>query len=175
MPKTRTWSDVGIDVSGKWPGPEIKTVCPQCSQTRKKKHYPCLNANLDKGIWHCWHCGWTGSLAKGQALAPTSYQRRTVYRRPTYAPPDGLPARVLQWFAKRGIPETIVLRHRIGWGPVYMPQIEEEVSALQFPYFCNGQVINIKYRDFQKIFAWSGERSGSSTASMTYTAMPSSG
>jgi twinkle protein len=37
-----------------------------------------------------------------------------------------------------------------------MPQLEEEVSTLQFPYFRNGEVINIKYRDFQKHFRMVG-------------------
>src|ERR671935_1590307 len=127
--KARTWEDFGIELSGKGAGPEIKTLCPKCSPTRKKKHYPCLSVNLDKGVWHCWHCEWTGSLAKGQDMPSTPYQRPKVYRRPTDAPPDALPSEVLQWFATRGIPDAIVRRHRIGYGRVYMPQLEEEVWA----------------------------------------------
>ena len=156
MSKARTWEDFGIELSGKGAGPEIKTLCPKCSPTRKKKHYPCLSVNLDKGVWHCWHCEWTGSLAKGQDMPSTPYQRPKVYRRPTDAPPDALPSEVLQWFATRGIPDAIVRRHRIGYGRVYMPQLEEEVWAIQFPYYRQGEIVNIKYRDFRKNFRMVG-------------------
>jgi twinkle protein len=125
MATTRTWADVGIEIHGKGPGPEIKTLCPRCSHTRKKRQYPCLSVNLDKGVWHCWHCEWSGSLAKGSDIPPIPYQPPKAYRRPTYAPSDELPAEVLQWFLKRGIPEAIMRRHRIGYGRVYMPQLEE--------------------------------------------------
>lgn len=33
-----------------------------------------------------------------------------------------------------------------------MPQIEDEVTAIAFPYFRNGEVVNIKYRDGKKNF-----------------------
>jgi hypothetical protein len=63
-----TWEDVGIDVHGRGAGPEVKTTCPQCSPFRKKKSYRCLSVNLDRGVWHCWHCAWSGSLAKGSDM-----------------------------------------------------------------------------------------------------------
>jgi twinkle protein len=156
MATTRTWADVGIEIHGKGPGPEIKTLCPRCSHTRKKRQYPCLSVNLDKGVWHCWHCEWSGSLAKGSDIPPIPYQPPKAYRRPTYAPSDELPAEVLQWFLKRGIPEAIMRRHRIGYGRVYMPQLEEEVWAIQFPYYRQGEIVNIKYRDFRKNFRMVG-------------------
>ncbi len=59
----KKFSDFGIDVKGL--SGETKTICPQCSGQRKKKNYPCLNVNLDKGVWHCWHCEWSGSLSGG--------------------------------------------------------------------------------------------------------------
>ena len=46
-----SFSDYGIDV-GPHRGEEVKTTCPQCSPTRKKKNYPCLNVNTIKGCWH---------------------------------------------------------------------------------------------------------------------------
>jgi twinkle protein len=151
-----TWEEVGIDVHGRGAGPDIKTTCPQCSTTRKKRHQRCLSVNLDKGVWHCWHCEWSGSLATGWDIPPQPFRPPKVYRKPTYAPPEAVPHRLLPWFAPRGIPEAVVRRHRIGLGRVYMPQLEEEVEAIQFPYYRQGEVVNIKYRDFDKHFRMAG-------------------
>jgi twinkle protein len=152
----KTWEDVGIDVHGRGEGPEIKTTCPQCSAFRKKKTYRCLNVNLDKGVWHCWHCAWSGSLAKGSDIPSQPSRHSKLYRKPSYAPPEALPHRMLEWFAARSIPEAVVQRNRVAYGPVYMPQLEDEVEAIQFPYYRQGEVVNIKYRDFDKNFRMAG-------------------
>jgi twinkle protein len=107
----KTWEDVGIDVHGRGAGPEVKTTCPQCSPFRKEKSYRCLNVNLDKGVSHCWHCAWSGSLAKGSDMPSLPSRPPNVYRRPTYTPPEALSHRMLEWFATRGIPEAVVRRH----------------------------------------------------------------
>jgi twinkle protein len=107
----KTWEDVGIDVHGRGAGPEVKTTCPQCSASRKKKSYRCLSVNLDKGVWHCWHCAWSGSLAKGSDMPSLPSRPPNVYRRPTYTPPEALSHRMLEGFATRGIPEAVVRRH----------------------------------------------------------------
>ena len=64
-----TFADFGITLPAGACG-EVKTTCPECSHTRKKRNYPCLNVNTDKGIWHCWHCGWSGGLDPGAAARP---------------------------------------------------------------------------------------------------------
>jgi len=84
----RTFAEAGIDTKGKATG-EIKTLCPRCSAARKKSRYPCLNVNIDKGLWHCWHCGWAGSLLQGEYSRPTFTR---VHRKPDYvAQSTGLP------------------------------------------------------------------------------------
>lgn len=143
----KSWADERIDVKGKSSG-EIKTTCPQCSSTRKKKNFPCLNVNLDKGIWNCWHCGWSGSLAKGEYQAPMK-----LYRRPDYvAKASGLPTQVLEWFEERGITEAVLRRNQIGSAPSYFPQVEEERPAISFPYLRGSEVVNVKYRTRDKLF-----------------------
>lgn len=147
---SHTWEELGIDTRGKISG-EVKTICPRCSPYRKKKHYPCLNLNIDKGLFHCWHCSWAGSLARGEEARSNPSAAPLVFRKPVYRQTP-LPSRVVAWFAARGIPESILARRRISYGPVYMPQVEQEVPAIQFPYFRQGEVINCKYRDGQKHF-----------------------
>jgi twinkle protein len=150
----KTWEELGIDTRGKSTG-QVKTTCPRCSAYRKKKTYPCLSLDLDTGLYNCWHCAWAGSLKRGEDAQSNPRATPVVFRKPVYRMTP-LPQRVLAWFASRGIPETILARRHISYGPVYMPQLEQEVPAIQFPYFRNGEVINCKYRDGHKYFRMVG-------------------
>jgi twinkle protein len=145
----KTFADFDIDLKAGASG-ETKTTCPKCSSSRKKKRYPCLNVNVDEGVWNCWHCGWAGTLKGGEWQRP---EIRKIYTRLAYAAPaTGLPEEPATWFAGRGITPEILTRNRIGYGAIYMPQIEEEVNAVQFPYFRGESTVNIKYRDGRKNF-----------------------
>lgn len=117
---------------------EIKALCPQCSSTRKPQNQNKreLSVNIDKGTWHCWHCGWTGGL--GQKEEPT-------YTRPEYPEPD-LPDHVVQYFAGRKIGKRILSEMKIG----YRPKKGEIPGAIMFPTYKNGQVVAIKYRTHDK-------------------------
>ena len=109
----KTWSDYGIDVGSHTTG-EHKTTCPWCSHSRKKKNFPCLNVNLDKGVYHCWHCGAAGSLKTGEWQRPEIVK---VYSKPAYQP---RPADdIADWFAERGISKAVIDRNRIGRGVAY--------------------------------------------------------
>jgi putative DNA primase/helicase len=57
----RTWADVGIEIPNGTTG-EVRTICPQCSPTRRKSRAACLAVNADTGTWLCHHCGWKGGL-----------------------------------------------------------------------------------------------------------------
>lgn len=150
----KEWADFGIDIRGKVTG-QIKTTCPRCSPHRKKKQYPCLSVNLDESIFHCFHCDWAGSLQKGEERRSDPHATPLVFRKPVYRQ-TALPSRVLEWFASRGIPETVLARNRIAYGAVYFPQCEDERGAIQFPYFRQGECVNVKYRDGHKFFRMVG-------------------
>lgn len=141
----KTFGDYGIDLKGRT-GAEVKTVCPKCSQARKKKAYPCLNVNTEKGVWHCWHCEWAGSL-QGEWQAP---KIKKIYAKPKAV--EGLSNTWRDWLNRRGITNEVMKRNKISSGPVYMPQIEAEADSIQFPYFASGDLVNIKYRDMSKNF-----------------------
>ena len=147
----KAWQDFGIDTRGHSMG-EAKTTCPQCSAQRKKRNYPCLNINLDKGVWNCWHCGWAGSLKTGEWDRP---QIVKTWTRPVFTPktPE---AKMLEWFAGRGITQAVVERNQIGLGKAYFPQVEEERGCIEFPYLRDGEVVNIKYRTRDKLFRMHG-------------------
>jgi twinkle protein len=141
--REKTFADFGIDTKGKSSG-EIKTLCPQCSAQRKKRNFPCLNVNLDKGAWHCWHCEWAGGLGTGVFRRPEVVK---TWRKPDYvAESDGLPENIVAWFAKRGIGAEVLRRNQIGNGSRYFPQVEEERTCVLFPYLRGSDVVNIKSR-----------------------------
>lgn len=152
----KTLSDHGIEL-GSSSGTEARTTCPQCSGQRKKSRDRCLAVNTEKGTWFCHHCGWSGGI--GREESPAEYVARTPtptaqYRKPK--PPkmdtDGLPEKVVEWFAARGISETTLKAAKVGYGPVWMPQENVEVNAINFPYYHDGELVNVKYRDGKKNF-----------------------
>lgn len=146
---TATWESLGIDVRNHTSG-EVKTTCPKCSSSRKKKRYPCLNVNLDKELYNCWHCGWRGSLGRGEESRPNAPK---VWRKPEFVTNHtDLPENVVSFFAHRGIGQQTLLRNQIGHGKVYFPQVEAERTCITFPYFRGGECINVKYRTPDKLF-----------------------
>lgn len=145
----KTFVDFGIHVKHGGAN-EQKTTCPQCSQHRKKRNYPCLNVNLDKGVWNCWHCGWSGTLKTGVQQRP---EIQKVWRKPDYvAKAEGLAPDVAEWFASRGITDSVLRRNQIGKGVRYFPQVEEERPCVMFPYLRGTEVVNIKSRTRDKLF-----------------------
>jgi twinkle protein len=145
----KTFIDFEIDIPPGKSG-EYDTTCPQCSAQRKKKNARCLSVNIDKGVWNCAHCGWSGGLGQGEISRPVIAK---VYRRPDYvANSTVLPDEVVAWFATRGITQAVLKRNQIGSGRAYFPQAEEQRGCVMFPYFRGAEVINVKYRTRDKLF-----------------------
>ena len=53
--------DLGIALKGN-PSGDVKTKCPQCGPTRKNKSDVSLSVNVNKGVYNCHNCGWSGSV-----------------------------------------------------------------------------------------------------------------
>ena len=145
----KDFSSFGIEL-GNRTGEEVKVPCPKCSQLRKKKSYPCLNVNTDKGVWNCWHCGWSGGLKTGEFSKPTVAHTKTYYK-PEFKP-EPLTDKTFEYLATRGLNKDVLIRNHVTTLTVWMPQVEEEVRAVAFPYYRDGEVVNIKYRDGKKNF-----------------------
>jgi twinkle protein len=145
----KDFKSFGIELNNRI-GAEVKVPCPRCSSQRKKKNYPCLNVNTEKGIWNCWHCGWSGGLKTGEYSKPTVAHTRTYYK-PDFKP-EPLNSKTFEFLATRGLTKDVLIRNHVTTATVWMPQVEEEVRALAFPYYRDGEVVNIKYRDTKKNF-----------------------
>ena len=114
-----------------------KTKCPQCSHQRKKGSDPCLSVNIDDGIWKCHHCGWKGGLKdkKRDTYVPTPIVKPEE-------PKTDLPDSVVEWFTGRGISLNTIISEGIGYNNRW----------IQFPFYKNGEVVNIKSRTADKKF-----------------------
>lgn len=148
----KTFADYHIELPAGASG-EQRTTCPKCSPTRKKKNLRCLAVNVDKGSWLCHHCGEGGGLAGGWTSGVEPHWRKPEYVRPVAVPiPDTMSAESVKWFEQRGITLSVLQRNRISIQQVYMPQVEDYVRAVRFPYYRGEELINAKYRDRDKNF-----------------------
>lgn len=151
MLRYKTWGEAGIDI-GRATSGEIQTTCPECSPKRKKKNAKCLSANLDKQVWVCHHCGFSGRLNDYVERGDFKHWKKPIYNKPKVAPATTLQGRPLEWLQSRGLDAKTIERNRVYAGTVWMPQVEQEVTAIAFPYYRDGELVNIKWRDGQKNF-----------------------
>jgi len=138
-----TYEDYGIDIpNGKLHG-EVTTTCPQCSAERKKKKDKCLSVHLDKQTWFCHHCGFKGFLKPDKNI---------VYKVPEWSNRTELSDKVVKWFESRKISQGTLKRAKVTDGIEWMPKPNKEVNTIQFNYFREDKLVNIKYRDAEKGF-----------------------
>ena len=119
-----------------------KTTCPKCSHTRKNKKDPCLSVDIENGLYHCHHCGWNGNVKfkkKKEFIIPEKIN-------------TNLNSRIISWFKNRGISEATLLHFKIGESIEYIPQLKVKRRVINFNYYRNNQIINIKFRDGEKNF-----------------------
>ena len=144
--------DFGIDISSAR-GDQVYTQCPECSKSRRKKKATCLSVNIPDGVWNCHHCGWTGSLLSGNDWKDkvSHWNKPKIVVRPKDFEVTLDPS-VVDWFKARGISRQTLEDNKISYRSVYMPQVEEHVTSIGFPYYKGEELINVKYRDKDKNF-----------------------
>jgi twinkle protein len=121
--------------------------CPFCGDTEKK-----FAVNLDEGTFKCLHsnrCGVSGSFWQLQEMLGIKNPVRNdkdkfvyakiKYERPkTHSEPLSSPA--TEYLKSRGFWDAIIKQFQIG-------QTKDEIM---FPYFKNGELVNIKYRSLKE-------------------------
>jgi twinkle protein len=137
----KTFNDFNIDVGNKSTG-KIKTQCPECSATRKNKRDKCLSVDIDQGLFNCHNCGFSGT---------TKFQKKPEYIKPEKIKVN-LTSRVVEWFNKRGITEPTLVHWKIGESLQFFPQVGKKRRAINFNYYRNNELVNVKYRDSEKNF-----------------------
>lgn len=134
------WANYGIDLKQVVGG---KTYCPRCHNERKHKYDRSLSIDLETGLFNCHNagCGFKGSAASKvkNFVVPTQRLQKVSDK-------------ILKWFEERGISNNTLLRFNITESVEWMPQHDREVPCINFNYFRNGQLVNIKFRGPQKAF-----------------------
>ena len=139
--------DLGIKLTRR-SGSE-KCKCPQCSDGRKNKNDKPLSVNITTGEWNCHNCGWKGNVR--------AFERKRENKK--YEKPDAnmlknieLKETVTKWFEDRGVSRGTLDKFMIFSKKEWMPQTQKEENCICFPYFRDGSMVNVKYRDGAKNF-----------------------
>lgn len=145
----KTYSDFGIDIPAGRNSGKLKVMCPKCHEQRHDKRDKSLSVDLDKGVWHCHYCSWSGTIHVGERSHDAP---KKEYRRPAPRPITTLSRKLVQWFNGRGISERVLELMKINEGEQFMPQVGKKMNTVQFNYYLNGELINVKYRTGDKKF-----------------------
>lgn len=125
--------------------------CPECSGDRKKKSAKSFSWDAQKGIGNCLHCNARFGKKLDGIYRPAE-QQKPVYARPEWRNITDLEDDVLKFFTDRGISQRTVNQAKISQGRTFFPQLEKEAKAIEFNYFRDGELINVKYRGPKKSF-----------------------
>jgi len=125
-------------------------VCPLCSATRKpaNRKAKCAMYDWERGLGTCMNCNEVFQLHTFKRKGGTNKE----YSKPKWKNNILLSDGVVKWFEKRGISQKTLVKARITEGKEWMPQTSKIENTIQFNYFINNELINIKYRDGRKNF-----------------------
>lgn len=158
--KHKDYSEFGIDIPYGRRSGKIKTICPQCHDQRSNKRDKSLSVDLDKGVWHCHYCNWSGTNEvrvkdDWQAKAMIRKQKK-VYKLPAAQASEEqrhqVGAKALAWFSSRGISEQTLRALNVTEGMEWMPQTGKPENTVQFNYYRGEELVNVKYRTGRKEF-----------------------
>jgi twinkle protein len=135
-----------IDISK---GGENKQTCPACSHERKKSKDKCFSYNATKEVGSCSHCG--KAFYKKLDKLENNYQR-IEYKRPIWKNETTLSEKLVKWFEGRKISQKTLIKAKVTEGLEWMPQVNGNINTVQFNYFRDGELINVKYRTGNKQF-----------------------
>ena len=138
------WSDLNIVIPHGRTSGKVKTICPHCHDQRSNKRDKSLSVNLDEGLYHCHYCDWAGTIKE--------HTMKKEYFRPKWNNNTTLSDKVIKYFESRMIPQAIVKDMKITEGLEWMPQENKKMNTIQFNYFLNGELVNVKYRTGNKYF-----------------------
>lgn len=135
--------DLGIDLRNR--NIDGKTLCPKCSHTRKKKNDKCLSVNIIEGKYNCWNdtCDFKGSVN-----GTYTEKIEKEYVRPVFKNTTQLGTDLVKWFQeKRGIGQVALNKCKLTESKGF-----DGRPVINFNFFRNNELINIKYRDLDKKF-----------------------
>ena len=133
-------------------GDEATFACPFCTKPDKEKKF---SINLVSGAFNCFHlnsCGAKGSFFDFQKRLgdkPVSNKERNVFlnppRKKAFVKPTAVIEKpvdaVLEYLHGRGFTDETINFFKVG---------SEKGEEVAFPYYQNGELINVKYRNIKE-------------------------
>ncbi len=132
--------NIGIIPTGNYDKQKLK--CPKCSGTRKNKNDKPLSISLSKGVYNCHNCGWSGNV---------KFKPKKEFVKPIESVVP-LSDKIIQYFGNRGISKPTLENWRITESFQFFPSANEKRLSINFNYYRNNQLINIKHRSAGKDF-----------------------
>jgi twinkle protein len=123
-------------------------TCPVCSESRKKKSDKCFSYNALKGAGRCNHCDIV-LVEKKEFIKKTT---KIEYKLPLFKNNTKYSDNVRKFFESRKISEKTLFALRVTESVEWMPKANKETTAINFNYFRNGELVNVKYRGAGKDF-----------------------
>lgn len=154
-----SWFDIGIDER---PGiSQTKTLCPDCSESRRNKTEKCFSVSFSKGIANCHNC-FINYVIKTQ-----SKDYMPAVKNYNYPEFEKLPLSdtMIEFFKKRGIEERTLQYFKVSEANQWMYEkiikkdtgdklIEAgKTSCIAFNYYLDGIHVNTKFRGSYKRFS----------------------
>jgi len=126
---------------------EEEQICPKCSHTRKPQNQKvkCFSWNHTKEAGFCHNCQTAFVIEK-------EFKPRKEYAVPQWQNNTELSDNLVKWFEGRGISQFTLRKFKITEGSEWMPQGKKKMNTVQFNYFRDGNLVNIKYRTGNKYF-----------------------
>ena len=130
---------------------DYRTKCPQCSPTRRKKHDPCLSVTVthESILWMCHHCEWNGGVKENTNLPirqPRVVREETV----ELAPPIPIVSNANHDLSQGSI--AWLDNRKISQATAETFKLFTKDQKLCFPYYLDGDIVNIKSRTKDKRF-----------------------
>ena len=106
--------------------------CPQCSDKRKNYSEKCLSVTYtdDAVLYNCHNCGWAGAVRYKD-------DRKKMFTKPAPLKETNMPLGLLSYLSSRHISGSTALKYHLSMN---------SNGELQFPYYKNGELVNVKYR-----------------------------
>ena len=130
---------------------EYRIRCPQCSPTRRKNNDPCLSVTVthDSILWMCHHCEWNGGVKENTNLPirqPRVVREETV----ELAPPIPIVSNANHDLSQGSI--AWLDNRKISQATAETFKLFTKDQKLCFPYYLDGDIVNIKSRTKDKRF-----------------------
>ena len=138
---------------------ELRIKCPECSETRKKKHERTLSCRVDGDsiVYYCHHCNLSGVIndeSPGPVQTTNFFKPSRVVPIAEVGPTQSLTSEWIDWLALRSLSKATAEQFGLVCGERHCGGKTSE--AIGFPYRSDGHITAIKWRTSDKRWTQEG-------------------